>query len=156
MNPTPQIRDLRAEVEAAQIKWLEAARTSDSQAYSELLADNFFCVTVDGSFVKKEAFLLGLDKRLGQVSRLEMTGLEYQIYSDVVVVTGMINFSAEIKGISFNGPQRFTSTWSRESATAPMRCVCFHVSDVRKRDAWEKMLAKNSTVPHSLLSSVKK
>ena len=142
MNPTPKIQDLRAEVEAAQIKWLEAARTSNREAYSQLLADNFFCVTVEGYFVKKDAFLLGLGKRLGQVSRLEMTDLEYQIYSDAVVVTGIVNFSAEINGISFNGPQRFTSTWLRESATAPMRCVCFHVSDLRKRDAWEKMLAK--------------
>jgi ketosteroid isomerase-like protein len=142
MNPMQQTQSLRAEVEAAQIKWLEAARTSDGEAYIQLLADNFFCVTVDGYFVKKEAFILGLTKRLGQVSRLEMADLEYQIYSNVVVVTGVVNFAAEITGISFNGPQRFTSTWLRESEATPMRCACFHVSDLRKRDAWEKMLAK--------------
>ena len=142
MHSTLQTQDLRSEVEAAQKKWLQAARTSDCEAYSQLLSDNFFCVTVDGHFVKKEAFLQGLGKRLGQVSKLEMTDLEYQTYSDVVIVTGMVNFSAEINGFPFIGPQRFTSTWLKESVTSPIRCVCFHVSDFRKRDAWEKMLAK--------------
>jgi uncharacterized protein (TIGR02246 family) len=131
---------VRKEVEEAQLLWLKAAENSDADLYASLMTEDFFCVTLDGLRLSRDQFLEGVRKVDRQIRKLSLSGLSLRFYPETAIVSGVIEFHAQVDGKPFDGPMAVTGVWIRQQDR--WKCACYHLSDIRQRMAWDAMFKK--------------
>lgn len=132
--------ELQKQIDDLQRKWIDAANARDPKLYDALMAPDFFCVSIEGLFLNRAEYLLGVSTATRTVSKLSIREKTIHFYGDSAIVSGIIDVEAQAEGREFSGPIRITMTWVRMAGE--WKAACYHTSDFRVQSAWEKLFKK--------------
>lgn len=108
--------DHRAEGEQQLLKterdWLEALKSHDKQALTQLCADDFFTTDEEGKVSKKAKYLEDSLQHL-QITSSTLSELFAQTYGETGIVSGRWKAKFTVDGVDASGTYQFTDTFVR-------------------------------------------
>jgi ketosteroid isomerase-like protein len=97
--------------------WNQAEVEKDTHSLSQLLAENFIYVDVDGSLIKDKAkFLASVTSRAEHIESIRSESMLSQVHGNTVIVTGVYHEKGTLNGKPYLHHGRFTDTWVREGS----------------------------------------
>jgi ketosteroid isomerase-like protein len=97
--------------------WNQAEVAKDTHSLSQLLADKFFYVDIDGSLIKDKAeFLTSVTNRAEHIESIRGESMMSQVHGDTVIVTGVYHEKGTLNGKPYYHHGRFTDTWVKEGS----------------------------------------
>lgn len=106
-----------ARVLALETLWNQAEVDKDTSALSNLLADDFIFVDVDGSFSQKADFLTSVKNRLEKIDTIGNDSVATYVYNGAVIVSGTYREKGSLNGKAYTHKGRFTDTWVRQGSS---------------------------------------
>jgi hypothetical protein len=124
------------EVQAIQTQWLEAVQTGSADRYSALMTDDFFCVNIEGTLMKREEFLSTLRETRRKIIKMSVGSVPLtRIYGETAIINIVAEYEAVVDGIPFIGPFLMTGVFVRMDGV--WKTACYHTSDLRVKAAFE-------------------
>jgi len=97
--------------------WNQAEVEKDTHSLSQLLAENFIYVDVDGSLIKDKAkFLASVTGRAEHIESIRSESMLSQVHGNTVIVTGLYHEKGTLNGKPYLHHGRFTDTWVKEGS----------------------------------------
>jgi ketosteroid isomerase-like protein len=120
-NAAPQERGandgVTAKVLSLEQLWNQAEVQKDTHSLSQLLADTFIYVDIDGSLIKDKAeFLASVTSRAEHIESIRGESMLSQVHGDTVIVTGVYHEKGTLNGKPYYHHGRFTDTWVKEGS----------------------------------------
>lgn len=91
--------------------WNHALEAKDTKALSELLANTFLSIEIDGSVSSKGEFLASIKSPDYQPSEAVTEQSSIQVYENAAVVIGVLRIKGTQKGKPYVHRERFVDTW---------------------------------------------
>lgn len=97
--------------------WNQAEVQKDTHSISQLLAETFIYVDIDGSLIKDKAeFLASVTDRAEHIESIRSESMLSQVHGDTVIVTGVYHEKGTLNGKPYSHHGRFTDTWVKEGS----------------------------------------
>src|SRR5205823_7521368 len=106
-----------ARVLALETLWNQAEVDQDVSALSNLLAENFIFVDIDGSLSKKAEFLASVKNRQEHIDTIGNDSMATYVYNGAVIVSGTYREKGTLNGKAYVHRGRFTDTWVRQGSS---------------------------------------
>jgi ketosteroid isomerase-like protein len=127
----PNKHDARHEISGLENKWRDALLSSDTNAMSALLADDYMAITASGTLQTKQEVLANLKTRRVHITSIELSDRKVRFYGSTAVVTSL----AEVQGTNGEGDVtgrfRYTRVYVRD-AQGKWKIVSFESSRIRE------------------------
>jgi ketosteroid isomerase-like protein len=109
-------RDMRAEVEAADVAWRDAELSNDAAAIDRILSEDYLGITGTGQVVTKAQQLERVRSRQMQISHLQITDVKIKLLGRTAVLTSRAELDGSIDGHPYTGMFRSTRVYQRTPA----------------------------------------
>lgn len=98
-------------VMALETLWKQAELNRDVRAMSQIVADTFTYVDLDGSLKDKAEFLKNISSGEEVVQEIKNESTVARTYANTVIVNGIYRERGRIRGKTYSRRARFTDTW---------------------------------------------
>jgi len=96
--------------------WNQAEVAQDVHSLSQVLADTFMFVDVDGSLRNKAEFISSVTGRAEHIDSIRSESMLSRVHRDTVIVTGVYHEKGTLNGKPYYHHGRFTDTWIKEGS----------------------------------------
>jgi ketosteroid isomerase-like protein len=128
--PRPQRHDAHHAIDVLEESWRNAVLTSNANALSGLLADDYMAITPSGTLQNKDETLSSLRAGRFHVDSLTVSDRKVRFYGNTAVVTSLASVQATSSEGPLNGDFRYTRVYARDTQ-GRWRIVSFEASKVR-------------------------
>jgi ketosteroid isomerase-like protein len=104
-------------VMALETLWNQAEVARDTLALTQLVADNFVYVDIDGSLKNKAEFLATIKNAPERIETLVNDSMVPRVYEDTIIVSGTYRERGMLNGKPYSRRGRFTDTWVRQGSS---------------------------------------
>lgn len=124
----------RAQIEALEEQWRQAAISDDTEKMDHLLADDFLGITANGQVVTKLQQLDRMRTHQFAISRFEVTDMKIKLISEhAAIVTSLARIEATNEGRPFHGSFRYTRVYQR-TASGGWKITSFEATRVPRHN----------------------
>jgi ketosteroid isomerase-like protein len=128
---------IRKEIDDVEAEWRHASAVNNIERFTNLIADNFIGVLMDGAVVNRLSFLQCILDGHRRMKSVVVSNKFIEIQGSVAVVVCDQMVEAEFNGVPFNGAARATRVWVKIASV--WKLMSFHTSDIRKLSKWDDL-----------------
>lgn len=132
-QPLLHRHDGRHQIDQMEEAWRVAVLKTDTNAMSNLLADDFMGITAHGTLQTKEQILENLRSGRARLTTLTVSDRKVRFYGKTAVVTSIAHMEGTNPDGELNGDFRYTRVYVKNQA-GEWKIVSFEASRIRASD----------------------